>query len=223
MELEVGAFTVTTREVDGSQTEVGTTYKGLPGDVSPGDRLPIDDGKVVLEAIEVTDTDVRTRVVVGGTVSNNKGINPPGVAVSVPAMSEKDKEDLRLALGLRADMIALSFVRSADDIKDVHAIMDDVGVRFPVIAKIEKPQAVENLVEIIRAFDGVMVARGGSASSLPLEEVLLVQKRAVEIARRNAKPVIVATQVLESMIDNPGRRAPRPPMRPTPCSTAQTR
>ena len=206
VELAAGAeFTITTREVDGNEREVGTTYKGLPGDVRPGDRLLIDDGKVALEAVEVTETDVRTTVVVGGTVSNNKGINLPGVAVSVPAMSEKDKEDLRWALGLRADMIALSFVRSAADIEDVHAIMDEVGVRLPVIAKIEKPQAVDNLVEIIRAFDGVMVARGDLGVELPLEEVPLVQKRAVEISRRNAKPVIVATQVLESMID-----APRP-------------
>jgi len=204
VELTTGAeFTVTTRDVDGSQSEVGTTYKGLPGDVTPGDQLLIDDGKVVLEAVAVTDTDVKTTVVVGGTVSNNKGINLPGVAVSVPAMSDKDKEDLRWALGLRADMIALSFVRSADDIKDVHAVMDEVGVRLPVIAKIEKPQAVDNLVEIIKAFDGIMVARGDLGVELPLEEVPLVQKRAVEIARRNAKPVIVATQVLESMIDNP--------------------
>lgn len=204
VDLATGAeFTITTRDVDGSQTEVGTTYKGLPGDVKPGDRLLIDDGKVVLEAVEVTDTDVRTKVVVGGTCSNNKGINLPGVAVSVPAMSEKDKDDLRWALGLRADMLALSFVRSAEDIEDVHRIMDEVGVRLPVIAKIEKPQAVENLVEIIRAFDGVMVARGDLGVELPLEEVPLVQKRAVELSRRNAKPVIVATQVLESMIDNP--------------------
>ena len=206
VDLAPGAeFTITTRDIDGSETEVSTTYKGLPGDVKAGDRLLIDDGKVVLEAVEVTDTDVRTKVVVGGTCSNNKGINLPGVAVSVPAMSEKDKEDLRWALGLRADMIALSFVRSAEDIEDVHRIMDEVGVRLPVIAKIEKPQAVENLVEIIRAFDGVMVARGDLGVELPLEEVPLVQKRAVELSRRNAKPVIVATQVLESMID-----APRP-------------
>ena len=202
--LVAGAsFTVTTREVDGSQVEVGTTYAGLPGDVRPGDRLLIDDGKVVLEAVEVTATDVRTVVVVGGVVSNNKGINLPGVAVSVPAMSEKDRQDLRWALGLGADLVALSFVRSAADIEDVHAVMDEVGVRVPVIAKIEKPQAVENLLEIVRAFDGVMVARGDLGVELPLEEVPLVQKRAVELARRNAKPVIVATQVLESMIDSP--------------------
>jgi len=204
VELASGAeFTITTREVDGSATEVGTTYKGLPGDVRPGDALLIDDGKVALEAVEVTETDVRCKVTVGGTVSNNKGINLPGVAVSVPALSEKDKADLRWALGLRADMIALSFVRSAKDLEDVYEVMDEVGVRLPVIAKIEKPQAVENLVEIIGAFDGVMVARGDLGVELPLEEVPLVQKRAIEIARANAKPVIVATQVLESMIDNP--------------------
>ncbi|GAA2163188.1 pyruvate kinase [Pedococcus bigeumensis] len=196
-------FTITTRDVEGSVTEVGTTYKGLPGDVRPGDLLLIDDGKVCLQATEVSETDVRCVVTVGGTVSNNKGINLPGVAVSVPALSEKDKEDLRWALGLRADMIALSFVRSAADLDDVHAVMDEVGVRLPVIAKIEKPQAVDNLVEIIEAFDGVMVARGDLGVELPLEEVPIVQKEAIEIARRNAKPVIVATQVLESMIENP--------------------
>ena len=196
-------FTITTRDVLGSDTEVGTTYSGLPGDVRPGDVLLIDDGKLNLVAVEVTETDVICRVVVGGRLSNNKGINLPGVAVSVPALSEKDKADLRWALGLRADWIALSFVRSAKDIEDVHAIMDEEGVRLPVIAKIEKPQAVDNLQEIVEAFDGVMVARGDLGVELPLEQVPLVQKMAIEIARRNAKPVIVATQVLESMIESP--------------------
>ena len=201
--LHVGdRFTITTDDVLGDQHRVSTTFKGMPGDVRTGDLLLVDDGKVTLRAVEVTDTDIVTEVVEGGVISNNKGINLPGVAVSVPALSEKDKEDLRWALRLRADMIALSFVRSASDIEDVHAIMDEVGVRLPVIAKIEKPQAVENLDEIIRAFDGVMVARGDLGVELPLEEVPLVQKRACEIARRRAKPVIVATQVLESMIEN---------------------
>ena len=137
IELAEGdTFTITTREVDGDQEQVGTTYKGLPGDVAPGDALLIDDGKVGLRATEVTDTDVRCVVTVAGTVSNNKGINLPGVAVSVPALSEKDKEDLRWALGLRADMIALSFVRSDADLQDVYEVMDEVGVRLPVIAKI---------------------------------------------------------------------------------------
>ncbi|HEX8972159.1 pyruvate kinase [Oryzihumus sp.] len=203
VQLENGArFTITTDDILGDQDRVSTTYKGLPGDVNPGDRLLIDDGKVALEAVEVTDTEVVTVVIEGGTVSNNKGINLPGVAVSVPALSDKDEADLRWALHLRADMIALSFVRSSKDIEDVHRIMDEEGVRLPVIAKIEKPQAVDNLADIIEAFDGVMVARGDLGVELPLEQVPLVQKRAIEIARRNAKPVIVATQVLESMIEN---------------------
>ncbi|MGL4178159.1 MAG: pyruvate kinase [Dermatophilaceae bacterium] len=203
VELVVGAtFTITTRPVAGSVTEVGTTYAGLPGDVTAGDRILIDDGKIALVATSVSDTDVVCQVLEGGPLSNNKGINLPGVAVSVPALSEKDRDDLRWALRTRVDMIALSFVRTADDIKDVHAIMDEEGVRLPVVAKIEKPQAVENLDEIIRAFDGVMVARGDLGVEMPLEEVPLVQKRACEVARRRAKPVIVATQVLESMIEN---------------------
>ena len=195
-------FTITIDDILGDQDRVSTTYKGLPGDVVPGDRLLIDDGKVALLALEVTDTDVVTEVVEGGVVSDNKGINLPGVAVNVPAMSDKDEADLRWALRLRADMVALSFVRDAKDIERVHEIMDEEGVRLPVIAKIEKPQAVENLEQIIKAFDGVMVARGDLGVELPFEEVPLVQKLAIEIARRNAKPVIVATQVLESMIEN---------------------
>jgi len=195
-------FTITIDDILGDGDRVSTTYKGLPGDVKPGDRLLIDDGKVSLVALEVTDTDIVTVVVEGGVVSNNKGINLPGVAVSVPAMSEKDEADLRWALRLGADMVALSFVRDAKDITRVHEIMDEEGVRLPVIAKIEKPQAVEHLEEIIAAFDGVMVARGDLGVELPFEEVPLVQKRAIEMCRRKAKPVIVATQVLESMIES---------------------
>jgi pyruvate kinase len=195
-------FVITVDDIQGDQERVSTTFKGLPRDVRPGDVLLIDDGKVALRAVEVTDTDVVTEVVEGGVVSNNKGINLPGVAVSVPALSDKDEADLRFALRLGVDFIALSFVRSASDIKRVHEIMFEEGVRRPVIAKIEKPQAVENLEEIIRVFDGLMVARGDLGVELPLEEVPLVQKRAVELCRRNAKPVIVATQVLESMIEN---------------------
>jgi pyruvate kinase len=196
-------FTITVDDVPGGQDCVSTTYKGLPGDVRTGDRLLIDDGKIALLALEVTDTDVVTEVVEGGVVSDNKGINLPGVALSVPAMSDKDEADLRWALRLPADLVALSFVRDAKDIERVHEIMAEEGVRLPVIAKIEKPQAVENLQEIITAFDGVMVARGDLGVELPLEDVPLVQKVAIEMARRNAKPVIVATQVLESMIENP--------------------
>ena len=195
-------FTITTEDIQGTKERVSTTFKGLPGDCKPGDRLLIDDGKVAVEVIEVKGNDVITKCVEPGAVSNNKGINLPGVAVSVPALSEKDKEDLRWGLRAGVDFIALSFVRDAKDIKDVHAIMDEVGIRLPVIAKIEKPQAVQNLEEIVDAFDGIMVARGDLGVELPIEEVPLVQKRCVALARAAAKPVIVATQMLDSMITN---------------------
>ena len=201
--LEKGAtFKITIEDILGDVNICGTTFKGLPGDVKPGDLLLIDDGKVCLKATEVSDTTVTTVVEIGGPVSNNKGINLPGVAVNVPALSDKDEDDLRWAIRLGADMIALSFVRDASDIVRVHEIMKEEGKYLPVIAKIEKPQAVAALEEIIDAFDGIMVARGDLGVELPLEEVPIVQKRAVELSRRWAKPVIVATQMLETMIEN---------------------
>ena len=193
-------FTITTEDVPGDQHICGTTYKGLPGDVKPGDPVLINDGVVALEVVSVDGPRVVTRVVEGGVLSNNKGINLPGAAVNVPALSEKDKDDLRFALALGVDMVALSFVRNAADIKDVHEVMDAVGIRVPVIAKVEKPQAVEAMEEIVLAFDAVMVARGDLAVEYPLERVPLVQKRLITLCRRNAKPVIVATQMMESMI-----------------------
>jgi pyruvate kinase len=196
-------FIITTEDVPGDSTICSTTYEGLPKDVHAGDRVLVDDGRILLEVESVDGPRVTTKVLEGGPVSNNKGINLPGVAVSVPAMSDKDERDLRWGLKAGADMIALSFVRSAEDIDDVWRIMDEEGTRVPVIAKLEKPQAVENLREIVDAFDGIMVARGDLGVELPLWDVPLVQKRAVELARRQAKPVIVATQMLESMISNP--------------------
>ncbi|MCW2789045.1 MAG: pyk [Aeromicrobium sp.] len=204
VELNAGSqFTITTDDILGDATRCSTTYKGLPGDVNPGDEILIDDGRMRLRATAVSATDVTCTIETSGPVSNNKGINLPGVMVSVPAMSEKDIDDLRFALRLGVDFIALSFVRSADDYKDVHKIMVEEGIHRPVIAKIEKPQAVENLDEIVDAFDAVMVARGDLGVELPLEEVPLVQKQIVSAARRWAKPVIVATQMLESMISSP--------------------
>lgn len=198
-------FTITIEDVPGDRQRVSTTYKGLPGDVRPGDRVLIDDGRVVLECTKTTSTEVHTRVIFGGTVSNHKGLNLPGVAVSVPALTDKDEADLRWALAQGVDMVALSFVRSPADAEECHRIMDEEGVTVPLIAKIEKPQAVERLQDIIEVFDGVMVARGDLGVELPLENVPMVQKRAVERCRDKAKPVIVATQMLESMIS-----APRP-------------
>ncbi|WP_279071408.1 pyruvate kinase [Microbacterium lacticum] len=203
-DLAVGdTFRITTEDVVGTRDLVGTTFKGLAGDVSPGDFLLIDDGKVRVQVESVDGPVVTTKVVVAGTVSNNKGINLPGVAVSVPALSEKDESDLRWGLRAGADLIALSFVRDAADVTRVHEIMAEEGRKVPVIAKIEKPQAVDNLEEIIDAFDGIMVARGDLAVELPLEAVPIVQKEAVELCRRMAKPVIVATQMLESMTYSP--------------------
>lgn len=203
-ELKLGdVFTITTEDVEGTKELVGTTFKGLPNDVSPGDYLLIDDGKVKVQVVSTDGVRVVTRVLVGGVVSNNKGINLPGVAVNVPALSEKDEADLRWGLRLGADFIALSFVRDAADVSRVHEIMAEEGIRLPVIAKIEKPQAVDAIDGIIDAFDAIMVARGDLGVELPLEVVPIVQKDIVMKARRMAKPVIVATQMLESMIENP--------------------
>jgi pyruvate kinase len=204
LQLEEGQeFTITTRDVEGDRSCCSTTYAGLPGDVKVGDQVLIDDGKVRLEVISVNDTDVVTRVVVPGPISDHKGINLPGVAVSVPALSEKDKADLRWALHLTVDFIALSFVRSAADVEDVRQVMREEKVFLPVIAKIEKPQAIENIEEIVDAFDGFMVARGDLGVECPLEDVPFLQKQVIDVARRHAKPVIVATQMLESMISSP--------------------
>ena len=195
-------FVITTEDVPGDKTICGTTYKGLPGDVSKGDPVLINDGNVALQVVEVDGPRVRTIVIEGGVISDHKGINLPGAAVNVPALSEKDIEDLKFALRMGCDMVALSFVRDAKDVQDVHRVMDEVGRRVPVIAKVEKPQAVANMQEVVMAFDAVMVARGDLAVEYPLEKVPMVQKRLVEMCRRNAKPVIVATQMMESMITN---------------------
>ncbi len=191
---------ITVDDVAGTHDRVSTTYGGLAGDARVGDRLLVDDGKVGLRVVEVEGLDVVCRVTEGGPVSDNKGLSLPGMNVSVPAMSDKDCADLVFALDLRVDIVALSFVRSPADIDQVHKIMDERGGRLPVIAKLEKPEAVDNLEAVVLAFDGIMVARGDLGVELPLEHVPLVQKRAIQIDRENAKPGIVATQILDSMI-----------------------
>ena len=194
-------FSISVADIEGDRSVCGTTYSGLADDVSPGERILVDDGRVTLEVTEVSGPLVRTEVVEGGMVSDHKGLNLPGVGVSVPALSEKDVEDLRWALRAGADVIALSFVRGGHDVGEVHQVMAEEGRFLPVLAKLEKPQAVENLEAIVDAFDGVMVARGDLGVEMPLESVPMVQKRAIKLCRRNAKPVIVATQMLDSMID----------------------
>ena len=193
---------ITVDDVEGTHDRVSTTYKNLAKDAKAGDRLLIDDGKVAVVCKEVDGNDVVCEVTEGGPVSNNKGVSLPGMDISVPALSEKDITDLRFALQLGVDMIALSFVRSPADVDLVHAIMDEEGRRVPVIAKLEKPEAVDALESIVLAFDAIMIARGDLGVEVPLEQVPLFQKRAIQIARENAKPVIVATQMLDSMISN---------------------
>ena len=199
-------FTITTDDIPGDRHEASTTYQGLADDVRAGDRILIDDGNVQVDVTGVAGTRVRTRVVVGGRVSDHKGVNLPGVAVSAPALTAKDQEDLRWALATGVDIVAMSFVRSPDDAMVARKIMNEAGRSgVPLIAKIEKPEAVRVLPEIVDAFDGIMVARGDLGVELPLEQVPAVQSRAIALARERARPVIVATQMLESMIS-----APRP-------------
>ncbi len=193
---------ITTEDVVGTADRVSTTYAALPTDVVPGNRLLVDDGKLALEVLEVAGPEVRCRVVEGGPVSDHKGLSVPGVALSVPALSEKDIADLKFALSLRVDWIALSFVRAPQDAVQARELMTELGEKLPLIAKLERPEAVERLPQIVDAFDAIMVARGDLGVELPLEQVPLVQKQAVQMAREQAKPVIVATQMLDSMIEN---------------------
>ncbi len=201
--LETGAeFTVTTEPVVGTASVGSTSYADLASDVRAGSTLLVDDGLVRLEVLATDGKNVRCRVVEGGPVSDHKGINLPGVRVSAPALTDKDREDLAFALSIGVDLVTLSFVRSADDARVVREAMRAAGREVPVLAKFEKPEAVERLESIIDAFDGLMVARGDLGVEIPLEQVPLQQKRAIRLCRVRARPVIVATQMLESMIEH---------------------
>jgi pyruvate kinase len=205
-ELVTGAdFVVSTEPVLGSAERASTTYSLLAREVAVGDKILANDGMVRLEVLDSDGKEIRCRVVQGGFVGDHKGLNLPGVAISAPAVTPKDVDDLRFALDTGVDLVALSFVRGPSDVDLVRAVMDGRGRRVPVLAKLEKPEAVAELDDVVAAFDGLMVARGDLGVELPLEQVPLVQKRAVQAAREQAKPVIVATQMLESMVT-----APRP-------------
>jgi pyruvate kinase len=200
-QLATGAdFVISTEPIIGSSDRASTTYASLASEVGVGDEILADDGMVRLQVVAVTGSEIRCRIVQGGPVGDHKGLNLPGVDISAPALTPKDVDDLRVALAIGVDLVALSFVRRASDVEPVRAVMDGVGRRVPVLAKLEKPEAVAVLDDVLAAFDGLMVARGDLGVELPLEQVPLVQKRAVQAAREQAKPVIVATQMLESMI-----------------------
>jgi pyruvate kinase len=202
VELKPGApFTITTDpSVIGTTERVSTTYTGLPNDVRPGDTILLDDGYLSLAVRAVHDREVQTIVVGGGVLKNNKGINLPGVEVSAPALSDKDRVDIGFALRHGVDYVALSFVRRPEDVIEAKRLLTADGIEIPVIAKIEKPQAIDRLAEIVQVSDGCMVARGDLGVEMGPEKVPLIQKRIIEETNRHGKIVITATQMLESMI-----------------------
>ena len=202
--LQAGSMvTITAREVEGTAELISTTFQGLPQEVSAGSRILLSDGLIELRVREVHGQDVECLVINGGTLAEHQGINLPGAALSIPALTEKDRKDLEFGLAHGVDMVAISFVRSAADVRSVKEIIEARKQDVPVIAKLEKPQALEQLEEILEAADGVMVARGDLGVEMPPEKVPVIQKHVIRRAAEWRKPVIIATQMLESMIENP--------------------
>ena len=220
LDSELGTFTAILGDLQGPKIRIGevenngvelingaelviTTKEQFPKDVSKGDKLLIDDGKLMLEVTHTNEVDeVTTKVIHGGTLSSKKGVNLPNTKISMPCLTEKDLKDLDFALECNLSWIALSFVRKASDIEELKAIIKKRKANSKVIAKIEKPEAIDNLDEIIEATDAVMVARGDLGVEIPMQNVPLIQKEVVEKSKRQAKPVIIATQMMESMITN---------------------
>ena len=204
VEIKAGdTITITTKEVLGNQALVSTSYEGLPKDVKVGDMILVDDGKIELKVKEVKATEVLCTVVYGGPLKSRKGINLPFSKVSAPSLTDKDYEDLEFGLKNKVDWVALSFVRKATDIEILRAVIDRYKSNTRIVAKIEKPEALENIDAIIEATDAIMVARGDLGVEIWMEEVPMVQKMLVDKCNQASKPVIVATQMMESMIENP--------------------
>jgi pyruvate kinase len=204
VELVAGArVTITNKEVEGTAELLGTTFKTLAREALPGTRILLSDGRLSLKVLKVMGDDVLCEVVDGGMLGEHQGINLPGAVLSVPSLTSKDKKDLAFGLSVGVDMVAISFVRSAADVRAVKKIIVAAGSDTPVIAKLEKPQAIDNLDEILAIADGVMVARGDLGVEMPPERVPIIQKHIIRRALRWRKPVITATQMLDSMIQNP--------------------
>lgn len=202
--LRSGAkVTITTRDIEGTAELLSTSFKLLPKEVKPGALILLSDGRLSLRVLSVTKQDVVCKVIDGGTLAQNQGINLPGTIVSVPSLTEKDREDLAFGLKQGIDVVAVSFVRTAKDVTDVKKAIADLGYKNPVIAKLEKPQAIDHLEEIFAVTDAVMVARGDLGVETSPEKVPTIQKHIIQRAMEWRKPVITATQMLESMIQNP--------------------
>jgi len=202
--LESGAlFTLTNQQLLGDENKVSVSYPDLSKDVKPGDTLLLSDGTLELEVLEATDQDIRCRVVIGGLLSSAKGINLPARSIKAPSLTKKDKDDLAFGIEQEVDYVALSFVRSATDVIEAKNFIEKRGSAIPLIAKIEKHEALENIDEIISVVDGIMIARGDLGVETPLEKVPLVQKLLIQKSNQAGKPVITATQMLRSMVDSP--------------------
>jgi len=202
--LQAGSVvTITTRDIEGTSEVISTSFKSLPNEVHAGARILLSDGKIELRVTRAGTTDIECQIINGGSLGERQGINLPGTALSIPALTDKDREDLEFGLENGVDAVALSFVRSAADVLEVKEIIAEHNQTVPVIAKLEKPQAVDQLEDILEASDGVMVARGDLGVEVPPEKVPVIQKYVIRRAAEWRKPVIIATQMLESMIDNP--------------------
>jgi len=195
--------TITARDIEGTPTLISTTFRGLAREVRPGARILLTDGLIELRVIRARGDDVECEVINGGQLGQHQGINLPGIALSIPALTDKDRADLEFGLKHGVDMLAISFVRSGADVREVKQIIASHGSDLPVIAKLEKPQALERLEEIFEASDGVMVARGDLGVEMPPEKVPVIQKHVIRRSAEWRKPVIIATQMLESMVENP--------------------
>ncbi|HXG23470.1 MAG TPA: pyruvate kinase [Chthonomonadales bacterium] len=196
-------ITLTSREVHGNAETISLPVPELIAALRPGNRLYADDGRVEMRVVEASGQEVKVRVIVPGDLSSRKGVTAPGVPLNLPAVTEKDLDDLRFGLSMGVDWVAASYVRKPEEIAPLRAVMEEMGIRRPILAKIEKPEAVQCIEEIVAAVDGIMVARGDLGVEIPIDEVPVVQKRIIKLCNRVGKPVITATQMLDSMISNP--------------------
>jgi len=198
-----GEFVLTTEDIEGDDTIVSVNYNKLPEEVKAGNLIMMDDGKIKLKVLSVTKSEVRTRILSGGVVTHRRGINLPGIDISIPAITEKDRRFIELGIEEQVDYFALSFVRRPEDVLHAKKVVEEFGGSIPIVSKIETEQALKNIEKIAEVSDGMMVARGDLGVEIPVEEVPVAQKKIIRFGNQKRIPVITATQMLESMIENP--------------------